>query len=281
MAKRALVDVFAYRDFRAFLGAFYERRSAQKDGYDYSEFAKRVGLRSANYLKLVIDGERNLGADLSVRFGEACGLRGDALSYFCTLVALNQAKTGGERELQYRKLQGFSRFRASHRLDAAQCAYHSTWYIPAVYELAAHKGFRDDPKWIANILMPSISRREATHALNVLVRLGLLVRDEQGRLVQVNPVVETQEGPLGYHIAQFHRTMMQRAGEALDLVARKEREIAGLTFCISETRMQQLKTELERFRSHLLERYMYDESPERVVQVNFQMFPLSKAVKKE
>jgi uncharacterized protein (TIGR02147 family) len=129
--------------------------------------------------------------------------------------------------------------------------------------------------------MPSISRREAAHGLNVLVRLGLLVRNEQGRLVQVNPVVETPEGPLGHHIGQFHRTMMQRAGEALDLVAREEREIAGLTFCISETRMHQLKTELERFRSHLLERYMHDESPERVVQVNFQMFPLSKAVKKE
>jgi len=44
---------------------------------------------------------------------------------------------------------------------------------------------------------------------------------------------------------------------------------------LSESRMGELKAELEAFREHLLRRYMKDERPERVVQVNFQMFPLS------
>ncbi len=272
------MDVFAYRDYRAFLAAFIERKQAGRDGYSNAQFAKQVGLRSLNYLQLVIDGKRNLGTDLAVRFGETCGLRGDSLHYFCTLVAFNQAKTARERELHYGKLRSFGRFRSSHRLDAAHSAYHSQWYIPAIYELVARKDFSEVPSWIAGALLPPISTREATRALKVLERLGLLVRDASGRLAQAEVVVETPQGPLGHHVAQFHRAMMVRAAESLDLVPREEREIAGLTLCLSQARLHELKAELEAFRTHLLERFMRDECPERVVQVNFQMFPLSKAV---
>jgi uncharacterized protein (TIGR02147 family) len=275
MATRAPVDVFAYRDYRAFLRAYYDRRKGEKDGFSHAEFSQRIGLRSPNYLKLVIDGARNLTSELAVRFGEGCELRDDPLRYFCALVAFNQAKTARERGLHYEKLQGFRRFRATHKLDAAQSAYYSQWYIPAVYELSARADFDGDPRWIARALLPPISLKQAAQALAVLGELGLLVRERRGRWKQADAVVETPEGPLGHHVVQFHRAMMQRAAEALDLVPRDEREVAALTLCVSEERMHELKAELEAFREHLLQRYMKDERPERVVQVNFQMFPLS------
>lgn len=275
MATRASVDVFAYRDYRAFLRAYYDRRKAEKNGFSHAEFSQRIGLRSPNYLKLVIDGGRNLTSDLALRFGEGCGLRDDSLRYFCALVAFNQAKTARERGLHYEKLQGFRRFRATHKLDAAQSAYYSQWYIPAVYELSARADFDDEPRWIARALLPPISLKQAAQALEVLGELGLLVREGRGRWQQADAVVETPEGPLGHHVVQFHRAMMQRAAEALDLVPRDEREVAALTLCVSEARLHELKAELEAFREHLLQRYMRDERPERVVQVNFQMFPLS------
>lgn len=275
MARRALLDVFAYRDYRAFLAGYYEKRKASKQGFSYAEFSQAAGLRSANYLKLVIDGDRNLGPELARRFGEACGLRDDALDYFCALVRFGQAKSADEREALYKTLQSFRRFRATHRLDQAQSAYHSQWYIPAIYELAARLDFDENPRWLARTLLPPISAKEATQALQVLVQLGLLVRDAQGRLSQADAVVETPEGPLGHQVAQFHRMMLQRAAEAIDRVPREEREIGALTLCVSEARMHELKAELEAVRLRLLERYMKDENPERVVQVNLQMFPLS------
>jgi uncharacterized protein (TIGR02147 family) len=275
MATRAAVDVFGYRDYRAFLLAYYERRKAEKNGFSHAEFSKGIGLRSPNYLKLVIDGQRNLTPDLAHRFGEACGLRDESLQYFCTLVAFNQAKTARERGLHYEKVQSFRRFRATHKLDGAQSAYYGQWYIPAVYELCARADFDEDPRWIGRELLPPISPKQAAQALQVLEELGLLVRDARGRFKQNDAVVETPEGPLGHHVVQFHRAMMERAAEALDLVPRAEREIGALTLCLSEERMHLLKAELEAFREHLLRRYMKDERPERVVQVNLQMFPLS------
>jgi uncharacterized protein (TIGR02147 family) len=68
--------------------------------------------------------------------------------------------------------------------------------------------------------------------------------------------------------------MMQLAAESLDRVPREDREIGALTLCISQAQMRDLKAELERFEQHLLQRYGAEDA-ERVVQVNFQLFPLS------
>jgi hypothetical protein len=68
----------------------------------------------------------------------------------------------------------------------------------------------------------------------------------------------------------------KHAAGALDLVPREEREIASLTLCLSAAQFEQLKVELAALRSVLLQRYQSDEAAERVVQLNFQMFPLSR-----
>jgi len=273
---RATTDVFGYQDFREFLRAYYLRRKAEQKGFSFRGFSRRVGLRSPNYLKLVMDGDRNLTPELAHRFAEACGLSGEAVAYFCILVAFNQAKSAQIREQQYAMLKRFRRYRATHRLDISQDAYHSEWYIPAIRELVAHHEFSEDPKWIAKRLWPSITPQQAKTALSVLGELGMLVRDREGRLTQSETLVQTPDRPLGHHVVQFHRTMLQRAAEALDHVSRDEREIGALTLCIDEQQLKDLKIELRSYRRQLLQRYQAGERAQRVVQVNFQMFPISR-----
>jgi len=275
MGARAAVDVFRYRDYRAFLREYYERNKQRKNGYSLRAFSRGTGLRSPNYLKLVMDGDRNLTPRMALKFAEGCGLTGEAVEYFCELVAFNQARLARERELHYERLKRFSRFRKVHKLDAAQSAYHSEWHIPAVRELVTRPDFQEDPAWIAKTLLPPISPVAAKRALSVLLELGLLVRGDSGRLRQPEELVETPEGPLGHHVVEFHRAMMRHAADALDRVARDEREIASLTLCLSTAQFERLKTEISAFRSSLLQRYQASPDAERVVQLNFQLFPLS------
>jgi uncharacterized protein (TIGR02147 family) len=268
-------DIFAHDDFRAYLRAYYAFRKKQGRGFSLRTFSRQAALQSSNYLKLVMDGDRNLSAAMAERFAKACGLRGPAADYFCELVAYGQAETAAERERAYRRLSSFRRFRDVYPLDRAHEAYHSQWFIPAVRELAARSDFRADPKWIARTLLPAISARKAAHALEVLRELKLLVEDEQGTLRQAHALVETGDRPLGHHVVKFHRTMMERAAEALDTVPREQREIASLTLCLSPTQMGALKQHLERLRRELLQEYVAGPDAKRVVQLNFQMFPLS------
>jgi uncharacterized protein (TIGR02147 family) len=275
MATRAAVDVFAYRDYREFLRAYYAHGRQAGSAVSLRAFSKRAGLRSPNYLKLVMDGARNLTSDAASRFAAAAGLRGEAANYFCELVQFNQAKTAIERQRAYERLRRFPRYRKVHKLDAAQEAYHSAWYLPAIRELIAHRDFQADPKWIARKLSPAISPREAQRALDTLIELQLASRDESGRVRQTEPLVETPDGPLSHHVVSYHRTMLERAAFALDSVPREEREIAALTLCVSESQLAELKQQLESFREQLLHLYAAGRDATRLVQVNLQMFPLS------
>jgi uncharacterized protein (TIGR02147 family) len=268
-------DVFAHDDYRAFLRAYYAHKKALGRGFSLRVFSRQAGLTSSNYLKLVMDGDRNLSAEMAERFAAACELTGPSAEYFVALVALGQAKSHGERERAYRQLKAFKRFRKVHPLDAVYEAYHAHWYIPAIRELAARHDFRPDPKWIAATLMPSITTRQATQALAVLQKLGLLIEDDSGTLRQAHALVQTPDRPLGHHVVRFHRAMMERAAEAIDLVPREQREIASLTLCLSAARMRELKAHLARVREEILHEYTADATAKRVVQVNLQMFPLS------
>jgi uncharacterized protein (TIGR02147 family) len=274
-------DVFAYLDYRAYLRDYYALKKAAGKSFSFRTFSRKAKLRSPNYLKLVMDGARNLTREMAARFAAACGLTGEDTAYFVDLVAFNQSATTSERNAAYQRLTGFRRYRSHHKLELAHAAYHATWYLPAVRELAARLDFRDDPVWIASRMYPRITRGEAAEALSTLLELGLLVRDAKGRVKQDEPLVTTGPETKGLHIHNYHRMMMQRAADALELVPAPERDISALTLCLGDGGLVRLKERLQRFRRELLELSALEEEPRQVVQLNFQLFPLSRDPQEE
>lgn len=270
------IDAFGYLDYRAFLRDFYNERKANGRGFSYRSFSRKAELKSPNYLKLVIDGERNLSADMAERFAAACGLDEDEARYFTDLVAFNQATSLADRDKHYAKLTGYQRYRKAHKLDLAHAAYYSAWYMPAIRELAARSDFRADPEWISARLVPSITRLEAERALQTLLELGLLVRTPEGKVLQTETLLSTGPETRGLHIAAYHRGMMQRAMDSIDLVAPEERDISSLTMCLGANGLQAFKARVQRFRRELLELSALEDDPEQVVQMSFQLFPLSR-----
>lgn len=280
MAKAAAVDVFQYLDYRSFLRDWYAQVNRGGRSFSYRAFARRAALKSPNYLKLVIDGERNLSKAMAERFGQACGLDGESLGYFADLVAFNQAGTQLERNQNYARLTSFRKYRQAHKLDLAHAAYHSAWFIPAIRELAASRRFRDDPEWIARQLLPPISSTEARRALEVLFELGMLARKED-RIVQSDTLVSTGPETRGLHITSFHQVMTERAVASIDLVAPEERDISCLTLNVGEDGLRRIKARIQRFRRELLDLSELEDDPVRVIQINFQLFPLSGEVRDE
>ncbi len=273
--KSARLGIFEYADYRHYLRDGYTEKKAAGPGFSHRVFARRAGIESTNYLKLVMDGKRNLSPEMASRFASGYGLAKQEADFFCELVAFNQAKTSAQRERCYERLSSFRPYRALRKLDGEQATYHSTWYLPAIRELVARDDFRDDPKWIARQLLPRIRVTQARKALQVLETLGLLERDPSGKLRQRDAVVTTGDGPLGHHIVSYHRMMMAQAAEAIDSVPRDLREMSSLTLCVSEEVLHLLRRRIQKYRRELLNFAEREGPPERVVQVNFQLFPLS------
>ncbi|MEZ4321638.1 MAG: TIGR02147 family protein [Myxococcota bacterium] len=280
-SRSGAVDVFQYLDVRRFLSDYYDAKKAEGRGFSFRSFSRRVGLRSPNHLKRVIDGGRPLTADMAVRYADAIGLEGDAHAYFIDLAAFSRVETTGARSVAYERLLRFRKSRDAHRLDVNYARYHGTWYLPAIRELVALPAFREDAAWIARQLVPPIQRQQAVEALALLEELGLTERDPEGRLRQADAVLTTGPETRGLHIASFHRTMMERASQSIDLVDRTERDISSLTFGCSDEVLAEVKQRLVEFRRELIALVAECDDPTRVVQLNLHLFPLTQSPPRE
>jgi uncharacterized protein (TIGR02147 family) len=258
----------------------YASKKASSRAFSYRSFSKRAGVSSPNYLKLVIEGKRSLSPKMAERFAHACGLDAEASRYFSHLVGFNQAKTSTERAQYYDKLTGFRRYQQAHKLELAHAAYYSEWFMPAIRELVALPQFREDPEWIADQLIPRISPVQAQRALDTLIQLKLVRRGAAGRLEQSDVLLSTGAETQGLHIVAFHRAMTQRAMEAIDLVSKPERDISSLTLLLGRGGLRLLKERVQQLRRELLDLAALEKEPEQVLQLNLQLFPLSRAARR-
>jgi uncharacterized protein (TIGR02147 family) len=281
MAEGGAVHVFAYLDHRALLRDLFAERKATVRGFSHRSFARRAGLRSTNYLKLVMDGKRNLSAEMAPRFAAGFSLARAESAYFCDLVSFNRAQTEDERAHAHERLMRHRRHREMRQLDAEQARYYERWYVPVIRELVRAPAFREESKWIARALGSLITPAQAREALRILVDLGLLTRDSKGRLRQTDGVVTAGAGPLGKHVVSYHCAMLDRAKHAIAHVSRDEREIASITVCTSQAAMLELKRRMAEMRAEWLDFAERHGPPERVVQLNLQLFPLSQRCEAE
>jgi uncharacterized protein (TIGR02147 family) len=269
-------DVFAYLDYRRFLRDHYT--FGKQRGLSHRGLARRAGIRSPSFLKAVMEGRKTLAEDTASRVAAACRLERHAAEYFVRLVAFNQARDTDQKRVAYERLCTFTEWRRIHALDLARGAYFAHWYLPAIRELVVSEGFVEDPAWIAKTLRPRIKPSEARKALETLLSLGLLARGPDGRLAQTDATVSSGLETQSLELARFHRAMMERASEAIDTFPREERDLGALTLCVDDEGLARLKRALQEIRrAILLDEPTYAGRRTRIVQINFQLFPLSAA----
>src|SRR5690606_9634432 len=116
---------------------------------------------------------------------------------------------------------------------------------------------------------------EARSGLDTLMQLGLLTRDDEGRLKQSDPIVTTGPEAASVHATNYHRTMIARASAAIDTIPAPQRDVSALVLCLSPDGLGIVKERIQKFRRELLELSAGEADPRQVVQINFQLFPLS------
>ncbi|MFT5359423.1 MAG: hypothetical protein ACI9KE_006666 [Polyangiales bacterium] len=150
--------------------------------------------------------------------------------------------------------------------------------MPAIRELVACEGFREDPAWIAQAMRPAITARQAKKALKTLEDLGLLQRVD-GRLVQTDATVTTGAQTHWVHVIKYHRSMLERASECIDEFPAAERDLSSVTLAVPDSAIGEIKVKMAAFRRELLAEYGARTDGERICQVSMQLFPLSAPIK--
>jgi uncharacterized protein (TIGR02147 family) len=273
-------DVFAYIDYREFLRDYYQEMKERSDAFSYQSLANRAGFRSKSYIKLVIDGKKNLTERSVEKLNVALKLKGKALSYFRDLVAFNQARSYRLRSYYFRRLCQYGRRNAAKTIEQKRHEFYSHWYHNTIRELVTQIDFDGDYERLAALLTPEIAAYEARQSVALLLSLGLM-REEGGRYVQSDPIITTGDEVLSRAVAHFHRQNSRLIAGALERCPDDERDISCLILGLSDDGFAEVKHEIQRFRKKLLHIAARDVDQSRVYHVNFQLFPTTKNTRAE
>lgn len=231
-------DVASYTDFRLFLRDMVVFLKATRRGFSYRAFSRAAGFSSPNFLKRVADGERNMSPESVPRFVKGLGLSDDEAPVFTDLVRLGQARTDDERNRAWQRLRQAGG--AVGRLAADQYDLFSQWFVPVLHELVTSTQAPTDPEKLARSLYPRIRTTEARKGLELLERLGLIRRDEQGDgYVPCSPHWSTGPTVRSLSLRNFHRAMLGLAAKALDAVPQSRRNITSLTVALDHAGYEQ------------------------------------------
>jgi uncharacterized protein (TIGR02147 family) len=270
-------DCYTYLNYRDYLRALLAAEKAKNRHFSHRYFARVAGFSSPSYLKMVMDGKRNLTPSSIHQFSKAFKMGHREAGYFEALVLFNQAKSEKEQELYFERLTALRPTTALKGLEKDQYEYYTLKHFVIIREMVALSHFQEDPNWIAKHLSTPIKPRDVRHALEVLLRLKLLARNAQGALEQCDESVATPPDVVSMEVVQFHRTMLDDAKESLFKVAPKRRDISSLTVPIPIGSIKAIKERIQNFRQELLDLINSGSQDfDEVYQLNIQLFPLTK-----
>ena len=275
-----MTTVFDYQQYREYLRDYYLDQKLRKTGLTYSRFSSVAGIRSPNYLKVVIDGQKNLTPENIVRFAKALGLKEQESDYFEALVHFNQAKTPMQRDFFEERLarvrsrySGKSlreRLLSEHEFEAV-----SDWKYHAIMILTQVRGFEERLSWIRERLFNLVSEEEVAAILERLQAIRLLSRNAAGRLEQTHRQIKTKS-ELGRVLARaFYEGIFSRASLALKLTEPEEREFNNYVVSLSPQQIPELKRKVRTFMKDLNEWALENSKPHQVYSFTFAAFPLT------
>lgn len=277
-----------YMDYRLFLADFYRFKKDSTQHllrpYNYAIFSAAADIKSPNYLKMIIEGKRNLSEDMISKFAKACSLNKAQTEEFKLLVQFNQSEDPADRNYALKKL---SEYRVDQKLKHGELDRKvfdkvPNWIGWIIYALADQEGVSFDVAQLKNSLRGKASENEINLALTQLLSSGELVKDPETGLItkgQSKDVVDEIPPAL---IRKLQMQLMYLGLESLYQDQPDQREFGSLTLSLTEKEFSEIKFKLRQLRKSLHKENSIarmSEKGERVYQLNLQLFPVSNASK--
>ncbi len=249
-------SIYTYLDYRAFIKDFYDFKK-EHEGLTLRQFAHKAGFSSHAYLIQLIQGIRDASAQSARKIAKGFELSESEAEYLEYMVRFAHAQDLDEKNEHYRKM---IRFRYKGELASIADDHFfllSNWYILAIRELVTLPDFQEDYGWIAHHLYPRITTSQAREGLEILLKLGYLGRDENGKLEQKDPDLSTGPEVRSLHVANYHNSMFLLANHAMKKTPAKSRDISALIIPIDREEFRYIKRRIQEFRKELIQ-YLRD-----------------------
>lgn len=272
------MDVLAYTDYRAFLRDFYENRKESNPIWSYRFIALRLEVDPGQLVK-ILQGKLHLPQRAIGSAIKLCGLEGREGAYFEELVRFSRARSAEESARSFERLSAL-RGVAPAIISGDQSEYYRAWHHTVVRALLGLAPFRGDWETLGSLCMPPLTADQARNSVELLERLGIAHRDEQGALRLADAHVTPGEGVPVEIVRQFQKDTIDLAKRALDTIPREEREISTITMALSESDIGLVQGWVRDLRRQVQSLAENTRDPDRVYHLNVQLFPVAKKARR-
>jgi uncharacterized protein (TIGR02147 family) len=273
-----------YLDFRKFLADFYayRREITKKDlrPYSYAVFSAAANIKSPNYLKLIIEGRRNLSDDMIGKFAKAMGLQKDQTEEFRMLVQFGQASDPAERNMY---LKALNEKRVNSKLKSGEIDQKTWEKVPSwiswiLYSLIDQKDVKFEAEALRKTLREKASVDEIQAALDSLLQSGEIVKDESGEMKKARSLMGSAEDIPVALVRKLQAELMYLGLESLFRDAATEREFGSATLAMTKQEFEELRFQLRKLRKEAQKNISVKRATskgDRVYQLNLQLFPVT------
>ncbi|RJO67190.1 MAG: TIGR02147 family protein [Myxococcales bacterium] len=273
--KRTKLSIYAYTDFRAFLRDRLAELKEENPKFSQRYFTGKLGLSGRSYLTMVIDGSRNLSDSLARKLADVLGLGAEETVFFHELIRYGQAKTTEAKSEALDNLRRNKHFLKVHQLDLDHLDYMNDPLTLTLREMVVLQDFREDLKWICERLPVKATPKRVKEGLDKLLRLGLLVRDGQGRLQLAHKHQSTGPRLGSVPLRSYHRTMLKLAAESMDLPT-DVRSFSGLTIAVGSASYAKILEAYASFLDKVRAIIDSEEAYDHVYHLEAVLFPLTR-----
>ncbi|MBN1306310.1 MAG: TIGR02147 family protein [Chitinispirillaceae bacterium] len=214
-----MVTIFDYSDYKKYLEDYYHERKSANPAFSYQLLAQKAGMRNKGFIYNLLKGKRSISRQNCVKVSRAIGHSRAEADYFENLVAFNHAEGLQEKKHFFERMNQIKKrgagFTKAQLVRQDQYAFYSQWYHSAVRSLIDMYQFNGDYHLLARMVHPAITVRQARQSVELLEKLGMIVKGEDGVYRITDKSITTGKEVAGLALQNLHLTFTDLAKEAI------------------------------------------------------------------
>jgi uncharacterized protein (TIGR02147 family) len=270
------VSIFNYTDHQQYLKDWFSDFADGNPKYSLQWLADKLGVASKGYMHRILNHpSKPISSKIMDRWSALIGHSASEDEFFRALVTLAHSSRTEDRMRCFQVMHRTMSARESGKIHADRFSYLSSWWLPALREIAASKPWGNDITKMGKCFAREISPSKVQKGIELMLRLGLLREGPKGTFHQTDAVLRTEPDIQELAVYHFHKEQLELASESLALPI-SEREFGGITFGLPKGEFHRLRKRLREFQDALLAEFgSMTQNPEEVYQINFQIFSLA------
>ena len=264
-------NITDYNNYRDYLKDYYLYRKKEDINFTYKKFAQDAGIKSANFLKLVIDDKKNLTNSGILQFAHALQLSDAETCLFEVLIHKNQSKTNREEIYYTKKLNELKKknkklpTRVSRKFALFN---HQKW--PAILSYLSIKKNRLDSEFISRKF--EISNKNLDIFLKWLSKEKILTLNNDGTYTIKEEHYIFREKISNVKLKNYLNEQLQLSLSNFDRFYETKAKFYSHTMKIAENKVEELQSDIKEFISKIENKYDNKKNCNEVIQINIQNF---------